>query len=189
MSFPGLDNQQFSEKTLKGFLLKNLDLGNNNPSVQQLNAFLVKRVDEFWDQVVVPLCSDDKFDGNKINWYFEIYKEGLDARRLGAHPFTFFEIQESEIRKLVDFYNGKTLNEYIELGTSFLSNSYSMLTAWIRDQMVHLRLEHIYSSTNPVDWINRAEEEEKGIMDKKPDQVEGMVEVINNIGLIMSRRV
>jgi len=190
MSFPDLENQQFSEKTLKGFLLKNVSPNtNNNPAIQQLNNFLVQRVDTFWDQVIKPLQSNGTFDGNKINWYFEIYKEGLDARKLGTNPFTFAEIRDDQVQKLVEFYKDMTLREYIALGTSFLSNSYSMLTAWIRDQMVLLRLEHIYSSTNPLDWIHRAEEEENGIMAQKPDQVEGLIDVINNIGLIMSHRV
>ena len=190
MNIPDLDNQQFSEKTLKGFLLKNVDPNTNgNPALQQLNAYLVKRVDEFWTTVVEPLRKDGSFDGNKINWYFEIYKEGLDARRLGANRFDFVDISEQQVRDLVASFDGKTLSEYIGLGTSYLSNSYSMLSAWIRDQMVLLRLEHIYSSEDPLDWIRRAEAEEEGVMAKKPDQVEGLIEVLNNISLIISRRV
>lgn len=189
MNLPIPENQNFSEKTLKGFLLKNIELNSKNQTIQELNKFLIERVDEFWDQIVVPLQEQRAFDGNKINWYFEIYKEGLDARRLGDHPFTFVEIKQDQVQELVNFYKDKTLKQYIMLGTSFLSNSYTMLSSWIRDQMVLLRLKEIYSSSLPVDWIKRAEEEEHGVMDQKPDQIKGLTDVLMNIQLIISRQV
>ena len=68
MDFPGLDNQQFSEKTLKGFLLKNVDPNAKSPAVRQLNNFLVKRVDTFWDQVIIPIRNNGTFDGNKTHF-------------------------------------------------------------------------------------------------------------------------
>nr|QBK87997.1 MAG: uncharacterized protein LCMAC202_03590 [Marseillevirus LCMAC202] len=183
------DNQQFSEKTLKGFLLKNIDLNTKNPTIQTLNLFFINRVDQFWVDVIEPLRQEGKFDGNKINWYFEIYKEGIEARKVGANPFTFIEIKEECIQNIVNFYENKTLKQYIELGTSFLSNSYTLLSSWVRDQLVLLRLEYIYYSDKPGDWIKRAEEEENGIMKKQSDMIPGLMDVINNIGLIMSRRV
>ena len=189
MDFPGLDNQQFSEKTLKGFLLKNIDLNTQNPAIRNLNQFLIQRVDKFWVDIVEPLHQQEKFNGNKINWYFEIYKEGIEAHKVAANPFTFFEITEKQIHDIVKFYKDKTLREYIELGTSFLSNSYSVLSSWVRDQLVLLRLEHIYASEKPSDWIIRAEAEEQGIMKQQPDVVPGLMDVVNNISLIMSRRV
>lgn len=190
MNFPCLENQTFSEKTLKGFLLKNVDANvKNNPSIQELNRFLIQRVDTFWDNVVVPLQESGNFDGNKINWYFEIYKEGVDARKLGANKFQFGSVTNEQVYELVQLYKDKTLTEYIELGTCYLANSYSMLTSWVRDQMILIRLEHIYYSENPVDWIKRAEEEEQGVMSKKPDQIDGLMDIITNIGSLMSRKI
>nr|QBK87132.1 MAG: uncharacterized protein LCMAC201_00340 [Marseillevirus LCMAC201] len=188
MDFPGLDNQQFSEKTLKGFLLKGIDPNSKNPAVQSLNIFCIHRVDKFWVDVIEPLCQKGTFDGNKINWYFEIYKEGIEAHKVSANPFTFIEIKEEQIRDVIKFYDNKTLKQYLELGTSFLSNSYTLLSSWVRDQMVLLRLEHIYSSENPCDWIICAETEEHGIMKQQPI-IPGLMDIVNNISLIMSRKV
>ncbi len=189
MEVPDPSNQQFSEKTLKGFLLKNVDPNAKSEDIQELNKFLVARVDAFWDVVMVPLRKAENFNGNKLNWYFEIYKEGVEAYKVKENPFTFLRISQEEIAEIVKFYDGKILLEYVDLGVSFLSNTYTLLTSWIRDEMIMMRLEHIYSSSDPYDWIVRAEKEEYGVMMQKPTSIPGLVDVINNIGLIMSRRV
>ena len=188
MNIPQLDNQNFSETTLKGFLLKNLDLKTKHPVVQQVNACLVKRVDDFWNTVVVKLQKEEKFDGNKINWYFEVYKEGIDAHKLKEHPFPFFQVQDETIEEIVAFYKDKTLEQYVELGTSFLSNSYSLLSSYLRDKTVLQRLEHIYGSLDPYDWIVTAEKEDRGVMSQQPDINPVVLDLIKNIGLIMSKR-
>lgn len=188
MNIPPLNNQEFSERTLKGFLLKNIDPNTKNPTFQQINYYLVNRVDEFWDKVVLKLQKDDNFDGNKINWYYEVYKEGIDAKKLSKNPFVVMNIDEEKIKELVLFFKDKTIVDYLSLGTSFLSNSYTLLSSWMRDKMVLKRLEHIYFSDDPYDWIIKAQEEENGIMDEKPDIIDGLLDVIKNISLIMSKR-
>ena len=189
MTFPGIENQQFSEKTLKGFLLKNVDPTTTNPDVKALNTYLVAKVDIFWDDVIKPLEEKGhKINGNKINWYYEVYKEGLEARKLTTNPFPFLEITDEQISEIVDFFDGKSLLDYLELGTSFLSNTYSLLSSWVRDQFVLTRLDTIYNSNDPVDWILRAEEEEHGVMNKKPENVAKPMMIMNNIGMIMSKR-
>lgn len=188
MSIPNPDNQHFSEKTLKGFLLQNVDLNTQNPAVRELNNHLIHRVDVFWNDVVVPLQKNNKFNGNKINWYFEVYKEGIDAHKLHNNPFDFIQVNEENIEKLVKFLKDKTLEEYLNLGTSFLTNAYSMLSSWMRDKMVFMRLEHIYNTDSPYDWIVRAEKEENGIMDKQPDLVPGLIDILHNLNLIISKR-
>ena len=184
-----MDNQTFTETTLKGFLLKNVDLETNNPTIIQLNKFLIARVDQFWVDVVLPLRKMGKFDGNKVNWYFEIYKEGVEARKLNNVLFLIMPINESQITSLVLFYKDKTLYEYINLGTSFLANSFAVLSAWTRDQLLYKRLHAIYNDESPVNWIVRAEAEEHGIMSEKECSIEGLDLILKNIGLLMSRRI
>lgn len=187
-----LDNQQFSEKTLKGFLLKNVNPNTKIPAVHQLNKFLVERVDKFWDDVVVPLQKDNHFDGNKIQWYFEIYKEGHEAKKVKNHPFIYLETSQDKLEELISTFQGKTVEEYIDFGTSYLSNAYTLLTSWKRDMLVLKRLETIYSSSNPCHWIYAAEKDEKnenGVMRGIDCGIKGLDDVTNNIGLIISRRV
>lgn len=188
MSFPGLENQKFSEKTLKGFLLKNLEQNPKSDGDKALNYHLIKRVDEFWDKVVTPLQSSDNFDGNKINWYYEIYKEGLEAKKLAVQPIVLYNISENTISEIITLFKDRTLGEYLELGTSFLSNVYAILSSRIRDQMVQVRLKHIYYSENPRDWVTRAEDEENGVMNQQPENIKDLVDIVNNISLIISRR-
>lgn len=189
MSMPTPDNQQFSDTTLKGFILKNVDPTSQSPVIQQLNEYLIKRVDTFWEHVVVPLRKAGNFNGNKMNWYFEVYKEGIEARKVIDNPFSFINVTEDQIKEIIKFFQGKTIVQYCELGTSFLSNCYSLLSSWYRDQLVVFRLKKIYHSEDPYDWIVTAEAEERGAMSEKPEIIPGLADILNNIGLIMSKRV
>lgn len=189
MQFPNIDNQKFSDKTLRGFLLKNVDSQTDNIHVKTLNKYLINRVDNFWDQVVIPLRKQGKFKPQKIEWYFEVYKEGYEARRVGKNPYPFLNIDGDKVKQIIEFFKDKSLLQYLELGTSYLTNTYSLLSSWTRDQMILTRLEKIYSSEDPCDWIKRAEEEEKGIMSQKLNYIDGLQDILNNIGLIISKRV
>lgn len=184
-----LPEQQFSEKTLKGFLLKNVDIGSKDSTIYLLNEFLIKRVDEFWDSVVIPLKALSKFNGNKINWYFEIYKEGLEARKVAKNPFLFVGITTDKIQSMVVFFKEKSPLEYIDLGTSFLSNCFSLLTSWYRDQLILKRLKTIYSSNSPHEWILTAEKEEHGIMSEQVTSIPEVAAILNTIKLILSKRI
>ena len=189
MEIPTPENQTFSEKTLKGFLLKGVDPKSTNPTIQMINKILTKQVDAFWEAVVVPLRKGGKLDGNKINWYFQIYKEGYEARKLVVHPFTAMVCDRESIVKIVREYEGKTIQQYLELGTSYLSNTLSILNAWSRDQLLMKRLTTIYKSDNPVDWIMTAEKEEHGIMKENTLDIQGLRELVQNITLLLARRV
>lgn len=189
MDIPPLNEQTFSETTLKGILLNNVDRKSKDPHIIILNKYLISRVDHFWDNVVVPLKNEGVFDGNKINWYFQIYKEGYEAKKVHNNK-TLFNLSKDEIQNLVDFLKDKTLNEYLELGTSFLANSYALLTSWIRDQMIVERLEYIYIGDDPVIWVHKAEKEEEYMASNfDKDIVPGLNDILKNVGLIISRRV
>jgi len=179
--------QNYSEQTLKGFLLKNVDYKSNNPSVKTLNNFLIQRVDEFWDKVVVPLRKAKKFDGNKVNWYFQIYREGIEAKKVRDNQ-SLLTVEDEQILTMVDFFKGKTIKQYFDLGASYLSNCYMLLIAWQRDQLLLYRLEHIYTSDDPFEWILVAEKEEHGHMSKKLE-IPDLPLVIKNLDLFISRRV
>jgi hypothetical protein len=186
---PILENQDFEDTNLKGFLLTNVDHKNKSPQSLLLNDFLVKRVDMFWDQVVLPLRKLEKFDPNKIKWYYEIYKEGIEAHKVSQNPFNFLNINDNCIATIINFYKGKTLTDYLSLGTSFLSNTYTILTSWYRDQLIINRLQNIYNSNNPYEWVLNAEKEEKGLMTKNTLTAPEATEILQNIGLVMSRRI
>jgi hypothetical protein len=180
-------NQEFSDSTLKGLLLANVDRTTQNETVLTLNKILIKRVDTFWEKIVIPLKSQKKFDGNKIKWYFSIYREGLEARKTITTPFLFLNVTSSDIEHVLAFYKNKTLAQYLDFGICFLSNTLSLLTNWSRDNLMIKRLEKIYTTDNPLQWITTAEAEEHGAMSDKGEFPE-IFSIINNIQLIMSRR-
>lgn len=180
------DNQQFSEKTLKGYLLKNCNPNATDPSEKALNVFLTGRVDKFWDDVVNPLRKYHSFDGNKIAWYFEIYKEGMEARKLGNGCSNGSTGDDEQVQKIVAHLEKKTIMEYIELGKSFLCNAHMVLIAYKRDKQLLHRLRHIYASDSPVDWITTADREEKGLMNMVED-LTPVNNIIRNIGMLITR--
>jgi hypothetical protein len=186
---PMLENQDFDDNNLKGFLLTNLDHKNKHPNVLIINDFLLKRVDLFWDSVVLPLRKLNKFDPNKIKWYYEVYKEGIEANKVSKNSFQFLNIDDKCITNIVNFYKNKSFEEYLSLGTSFLSNSYMILSAWYRDQLILQRLQNIYKSDDAYEWILEAEKEEHGLMSKNTFNVPEITEILQNINLIISRRV
>lgn len=189
VDIPGLNDQNFSDKTLKGFLLKNVDPNPANVHIQNLNKYLIDRVDNFWKDVVIPLRNMNRFDGNKINWYFEIYREGLESQKLIDNPFNYLQSDEQKFEELVSFLSGKSLLEYLTLGTSFLTNTFAFLTSRVRDTMMLKRKEIIYVSNEPVNWIIKAEEEEHGLMTNCYGDDKRVQQIINNISLIIARKV
>ena len=188
-SVPTPENQEFSETTLKGFLLKNIDRKTDNPTILAINKILIAQVDRFWEAIVVPLRKSKQLNGNKINWYFQIYKEGYEARKLALHPFTAMVCDEATVKSIIESFKDKTLTEYIELGTSYLANAASILNAWIRDQTLLKRLATVYKSDNPYDWVIAAEKEEHGVMKESVGNVPGLRETLNNITILLAKRV
>lgn len=186
MDIPEFNNPKFSEQTLKGFLLKHIEPNSTNPEVQELNHYQISRVDRFWESVIKPLEKEGKFDGNKIQWYFEIYKEGLEAHKSREHATS---IPDEKVDEIVEKLRGLKITEFIELGTSFLSNSFALLTAWVREKLIVYRLKHIYHSDSPIDWIHRAEAEEEGAMKQTIEGAEEVQEVMRKIALIMHHRI
>lgn len=183
-------DQQFSEKTLKGFLMKNVQPGAQDPRVKDLNSYLVARVDRFWDDVAVPLIKNGVFNPEKIVWYYEIYKEGIEARRVNQNPFVHVPVTQEIIDNIVDELLVLNVPELCDLGGTYLSSAYTVLCSWYRDELISKRYRLLYVSENPVDWITSAQAEEDGLMmmsatEGKPE----VTDLLTRIGLIISRRV
>lgn len=188
-SVPTPENQDFSDSTLKGFLLKGIDKKSDNPTIIAINKILIAQVDRFWESVVIPLRKSKRLNGNKINWYFQIYKEGYEARKLVLHPFTAMTCDEATVKSIIAGFQGKTLTEYIELGTSHLANAAAILNAWVRDQTLLMRLKTVYNSDSPHEWIITAEKEENGVMKDTHGNIPGLRETLNNISILLAKRV
>ena len=181
------NRQDYTEQTLKKFLLDNLSNVPGNPTLSAMDLYLTNRVNTFWTRVAKPLKEKDTFDGNKIKWYFEIYKEGVRAHAMKQNPFVYLVITPENIEGLLKIFKEKTLIDYIGLGTSFLSDAYSLMLAWSRDQRLIKRLETIYASENPLDWILAAEREEAGVMRETATSYPEIQSIMNNIQLVLSK--
>ena len=186
---PELGKQTINDNNLRGFLLKNVNSQTQHPHEKLLNQFLENRVNMFFTSVVEPLRTMNHFNQDKIQWYFAIYKEGLEAYKVQANPFTFLNVSRDQINEIVLFLKDKDLLALCELGASFLTNAYTALTGYFRDQLVLVRLDTIYKSDKPVDWILIAEKEEDGLMKQNVDTVPEVHDVIQKITFLMNKRV
>jgi hypothetical protein len=183
---PIIDEQEFSEQTLKGYLLKNVDPTNTNPIVQKINKYLTDRVELFWVEVVGPLREQNRFDPNKLMWYYEIYREGLDANKLVNNKLNLFEFNRKQVEELVKYFESLTFEQHLQLGTSILSNSYMLLSSWLRDDGLVYRYNSIYKDHQPHEWIIMCEDT-PDIM-KNSDTVAALPTVLKNISLIIAKR-
>jgi len=186
MDLSQLDKQTPSEKTLKGFLLKNVDYTATEPIIKELNEFLIGRVDKFWEQVVIPLQEINRFDYNKLQWYFDLYKEGIDVH--AKNSFDYVEITTENVERLMNFLKPLTLTQYASLGPSFLANSFSVLSYALRQILLQYRAKNLYCYNNPVEWIITAEDNPK-LLEQASADVNDLIKIINNVGLLMSRKV
>lgn len=185
---PVFQNQEFSEQNLKGFLLKNVDQNSNNPHIIELNKFLINRVEQFWKDIVIPLKEEQNFNPHKINWYFEIYKEGLESKKVQNHPFKLLKVSETDIKNLISEFDEKTLEQYLEKGMHYLSTVYSILSIWKRDTLLQRRSENIYDSPEPISWIHCAEEKED-LMKNEVKNLSQLDNLLQNISLLMAKKV
>lgn len=167
-------------------LTKNVDLRSQDPKVIDVNNFITERVNTFLNEVVDEIPD---FDCNKLEWYFEIYKEGLEIHKFLNNNHPMIQITGQNIRSITEYFAGKTIEEYLALGLNYLTTVYSVLSTFIRNELINHRAATIYLTNNPVEWIKTAVSEERGEMSKKPEELEDVINVVSNIGLIISRRV
>jgi len=181
------DTQELSTNQIKKLLTKNLSKSDDD-RVKLLNSYILVLIENFCDQVVDPLKNINQFDNNKTLWYFQIYKEGLEAKKLLKHntEFEFLEIKENQIQKLVDFLASKDIIEYCELGSGFLGKAFTLISSWYRDKLLYNRLQTIYQSENPIDWIKNAEYKDK-IMELNINNLPELKLIMDNLNIIIGK--
>lgn len=188
MSLPNIE-QNYTDSNLRGFLLKGLKPNQGkNPDIAAANEYLTDSVDRFWRDIVEPLREKESFNPDKILWYFEIYKEGLEIRRAAEKPCRFGQILDSDVEEIKKEFFELEFKDYLDLGNTYLANVYTVLTRWLGNRASKMRLANIYNSDAPVEWILTAEKEERGLMEQKPEGTDDIMPIIGKIGLIISMK-
>lgn len=164
-SKPTMENEssKVDPNAIQNSLIVNLP--QENPESKGLRDFLLERVANFYKDVVEPMNErDSTFPMGKTRFFFEIYKEGLEANKLyNDHTFSkFFTITEEEVNNLVAFVNKTDFKQLCELGSSFVINSFFTLQNWCRDIFLIERYSLVYGNgSKPLDWIDAVVENEK----------------------------
>lgn len=181
------DTQDLSTNQIKKLLTKNLSKSDDD-RVKLLNSYILVLIENFCEHIVEPLKTSNTYDNNKTMWYFQIYKEGLEAKKMlkNISDFDFLEIKESQIQKLVAFLSNKDILEYCELGSSFLGKAFTLISAWYRDKLLYNRLKTIYESDIPTDWIKNAEYKDK-IMDLNINNLPELKLIMENLNIIIGK--
>jgi len=172
---------QLKENLFKDLSCKGLQ---NSELLEILNNHINEKLERFWEKVVIPLEQEGLFNPNKLRWYFEVYKEGIEANRVINNIFPFINISDNVVNDIISFYNHKTIEEYMELGSTYLSNTFMVLSAWYRNQMIMKRLKYIYKSEKPVEWIKEAEKEEWGKMTETVTLSPELYKIMENIKIL-----
>lgn len=149
------DKQKLSEASVKKMLLKNLipiKAANGDERKLQvyteINNFLKERVETF-----LKILPEDT-NPNKIEWYFEIYKEGYDI--LNENKLS--KRSEEEIKDLIASFKNKSITDYCKMGSCFLADVFATLSAYYRDKLLEDRLKTVYTCSDPKVWFENAEE-------------------------------
>jgi len=149
-------NQPISDSNLRASLLGKVDIGSSDPVVKALTHHKTTNIDEFWEKLVVPMREKGNFDQNKIKWYFEVYRAGAGTK-YGDGDSSIFGISDEKVRTIVDHLSSLELDDYFKLNSHYLTNCGLFLTSWINYKKSQQRLDTIFKSDDPCDWITEME--------------------------------
>lgn len=180
-----LNQQEYTDDMIRGIIQQSWNV---NTMTDEIKDVLNTRLEAFMNEVVTPLRSMKVFDANKTHWYWAVYKEGIEAKKAQKTTFSKDYMPESLINKIVKDHEKKTVTELIELGTGYLSSLFSTITGFHRDNLIIQRLNVLYYSANPVDWI-LASEKENGVMETNVMSHPETSQLLSNISMIMKHRV
>ena len=186
------DKQRLSLAALRAQLLKNLiNIPSNVPEhkavvYREINKFLESKVDKFL--LLVNYDTLENFNPNKIEWYYEIYKEGLEvSASLGPIMDNDLEIK---VKEIIDFLSPKSITEFCEMGSTRLSEYFVVLSSWCRDKLIEHRRKTIYNSLDPLMWIKNAEDQDQGAMMFTIQHLDkDMPFILDKIQLLKSRKI
>ena len=188
-----IEEQTYTDNNLKGFLLSKNNIhmfkNSNDTLIQEGVTVYENRVDNFMKDVVEPLKQENKLNVDKLQWYYEIYKEAQEARKVKTQSLFDKDISHELIQSLIQTLKDKNVEELLSYGTSYISTAFSLISSWYRDMMILSRLDTLYYSEDPVEWIKKAEENEKDIMEINVDSDPSTRQLLHKMSLIMKLKI
>lgn len=150
-----------------------------NDELMDIRQNLMDRIDTFISDVVMKL---DNVTVENSLYFFEIYKEGLEAIKLTETEYHPIDFNEHSVRRIINLLKGLTLTEMSNLGLVYLSDCYTLLTGYLRNKVTKMRYDTIYSVSPPNEWIAKISSVTKEEMAEFVDQ--DVQEIIQNIKII-----
>jgi len=147
-----------------------------DPRVKKARVYIESQIEKFIEQVVVPLGND--FDFKNLDKYWGIYREGCESRKI--QPVIFNRPSQEQINQLIVLLNTDNIENLFSMGYTFLSDAYTTLNVYIREEMTKKRLETCFKSDNPVDWVKNFTPIEFDPLHKK---------IIENLGVLLQLKI
>jgi len=188
-----IDNYQkenpMSLNDIKGVLLQHVNKFSNSKDALTHKGIDIakKQADTFINEVIQPLMEQDSFDPNKITWYYAIYKEAKNAKKIKELDFFGDPFYKNSIHRLIEELNGKSIEDLLTYGTSYLATAYSLISSYNRDMLAVARLDTLYKGDDPLQWIKNAETNQD-ILQYNIDSDENTKELLHHLSLILNLR-
>jgi len=127
---------------------------------QEIKEYETKLIDDFIQDIIEPLRTKNQLVNTKILWYYNIYKEAKEAKRIKNKSYN--GLDEKEVEKLIELLNKKSFKEMVnEFGTNCLVNYFYIIISYHKHNLLQLREKTIYSSDTPIDWIKNTEKNQE----------------------------
>lgn len=127
------------------------------PDVKEYETNLIA---DFINDIIEPLRKTNELMNTKILWYYTIYKEAKEAKRVKDKLYN--GLDEKEVECLIDNLNKKTFDEMInEYGTICLVRYFYIIVSYHKHNLLQLRGKTIYNSDRPIDWIKNTEKNQQ----------------------------
>ena len=166
---------------IKKRLIGNIDQNSADNRVRILHKYLSNLVDSFYEKVIIPLQAEKKFMADHLEYYYEIYKEGVEVDKITKSNFN--EPQKEMVEKLIAELKKKSFEELIHLGTTYLADCSKIITQWHRFELFRKRYSRIYNNEHPHMWILNAQHENAFAIDIDKDTSY----ILSSINLILEK--
>lgn len=176
-------SETIEDSQIKNSIIMNLPKP-GNPVTDPLRTACLAMVETFFRDIVQPMRERGGYPVSKTNWFFSLYREGIEATRLATQRNIFSDyvtIDKLAIESLVQRVNDTPLDELYGYGASFTANAMNVINGWYRDQAVLERYNLIYSTGDPLTWIDVISENESILKYTFPEPVMSAMERLSLI--------
>lgn len=157
--FPPDFEPNLSLKSLQGLIISHMHNAGKNRGIQEklvddVELELSVVVENFSNDVLVPLMARGKIDQNDLFKYYGIYREGLTIRKQIEYPQNSIDFEPSEVNRWISTLKLPTVELMRKWAVPVLTVMYANLNLYYQTTVMRKRYQAFYTSNNPIDWLD-----------------------------------